>query len=216
MAERVVSVNVGRPTQVPYEGRLITTGIFKVPVDGPLHLGRTNLDGDGQADLKVHGGPDRAAYVYSLDSYDWWARELGHPMHPGDFGENLTLTGFTDADVRIGDRIRIGEALVEPTSPREPCYKLGMRMADKRFVERFSRADRVGFYVRVIEEGAVAAGDPAVLEAAADGQPTIAELHRVYAYARDDVDALRLIVAAPALSGGWRRFLQARLEEAGG
>jgi len=215
MAGRVVSVNVGRPTQVPYEGRVVTTGIFKVPVDGPLHLGRINLEGDGQADLAVHGGPDRAAYVYSLDSYEWWARELGHPMQPGDFGDNVTVTGFTDADVRVGDRIRLGEALVEPTSPREPCYKLGIRMADKRFVQRFRTADRMGFYVRVIEEGAVAAGDDVVLEAAADGQPTIAEIHRVYAHARGDVEALRLIAAAPGLSEEWRGWCRRRLEEAG-
>ena len=216
MIDHVVSVNVGLPTQVPYRGGMISTGIFKRPVDGRVMLRATNLDGDGQGDPSVHGGADMAAYVYSWDSYGWWMAELGHDLQPGEFGENLTVTGFTDETVRVGDVIRIGDAVVQVTAQREPCFKLGIRMGDHRFPARFRKANRMGFYVRVLEEGEIGAGDGAEIVEEAAGSVTIAELHRVFAYARDDVPMLRRLIAAPGLPESWREWAEKRMTEASG
>jgi MOSC domain-containing protein YiiM len=214
MIGHVVSVNVGRPTQVPYRGSMISTGIFKNPVEGRVMLRETNLDGDGQADPSVHGGVDMAAYVYSWDSYRCWMDELGHELQPGEFGENITVTGFTDETVRVGDVIRIGGAVAQVTAQREPCFKLGIRMGDHRFPARFREANRMGFYVRVLEEGEIGAGDGAEIVEEAAGSVTIAEIHRVYAYARDDVAALHRLIAAPGLPESWREWAEKRIAEA--
>jgi MOSC domain-containing protein YiiM len=211
---RVVSVNVGLPTQVPYHGGIVSTGIFKQPVEGRVLLRTTNLDGDGQADLSVHGGADLAAYMYSWDAYRWWMAELGHELQPGEFGENLTVTGFTDDDVQVGDVIRVGDARVQVTTPREPCYKLGIRMGDHRFPARFREANRMGFYLRVVEEGEIGAGDSVEIEERAEGSLTIAEFHGTYTSGRDDPDALRRILAAPRLPESWRDWAEKRLAEA--
>ena len=216
MIDHVVSVNVGLPTQVPYRGGMVSTGIFKRPVDGRVMLRATNLDGDGQADPSVHGGADMAAYVYSWDSYGWWMAELGHDLQPGELGENLTVTGFTDETVRVGDVLRIGDAVVQVTAQREPCFKLGIRMGDHRFPARFRKANRMGFYVRVLEEGEIGAGDGAEIVEEAAGSVTIAELHRVFAYARDDVPMLRRLIAAPGLPESWREWAEKRMTEASG
>ena len=215
MAERVASVNVGLPTQVPYRGGLISTGIFKAPTDGPVMLRRLGFEGDGQADPSVHGGEHKAAYVYSSDAYAWWAGELGHALQPGEFGENLTVSGFRDEDVRVGDVLRIGAATAQVASPREPCFKLGIRMGDPRFVPRFRDANRLGFYVRVIDEGPVAVGDAIEVIEPADGSVTIAEFHRIYVDGRDDPHALRRLADAPALEPGWRDWCARRLVELG-
>ncbi len=214
MAERVVSVNVGLPTQVPYRGGMVSTGIFKQPIEGPVTLRATNFDGDGQADPSVHGGVDMAAYVYSWDSYRWWMDELGHELQPGEFGENLTVTGFTDEDVQVGDVIRVGGAVVQVTTPREPCFKLGIRMGDHRFPARFREANRMGFYLRVLEEGEIGAGDAVEIEERAEGSLTIADFHGTYTSRRDDPAALRRMLAAPRLTESWREWVEKRLAEA--
>lgn len=193
---------------------MISTGIFKSPVEGRVMLRATNLDGDSQADSSVHGGADMAAYVYSWDSYQWWIDHLGHDLQPGEFGENLTVTGFTDGTVRVGDVIRIGDALVQVTTPREPCFKLGIRMGDHRFPARFREANRMGFYVRVLEEGEIRAGDGVEIVEEATGSVTIAEFHRIYAYARDDAEALRRLIAVPGLPESWRAWAEKRIAEA--
>lgn len=211
---RVVSVNVGRPTQVPYRGGVVSTGIFKRPVDGRVMLRTMKLDGDEQADPSVHGGADMAAYVYSWDSYRWWMDELGHELQPGEFGENLTVTGFTDDDVRVGDVIRIGDAVVQVTTPREPCFKLGIRMGDQRFPARFREANRMGFYTRVLQEGEVGAGDAVEIAERAEESLTIAEFHRTYTSGRDDPAALRRMLATPGLPESWRTWVAKRLAEA--
>ncbi len=213
VAERVVSVNVGRPTQVPYRGSMISTGIFKSPAEGRVMLRRAGLDGDGQADLSVHGGVDLAAYVYSWDSYGWWMTELGHALQPGEFGENITVTGSTDETVHVGDTIRIGDALVQVTSPREPCFKLGIRMGDHRFPAQFREANRMGFYVRVIEEGEIGAGASAEVVEPADDSVTIAEFHRIYTHGRDDPAALERLAAAPGLPASWREWVAKRIAD---
>jgi len=193
---------------------MISTGIFKYPVDGPVMLRRGGFDGDGQADPSVHGGEHKAAYIYSAGSYEWWRGELGHELQPGEFGENVTATGFLDEDVRVGDTLRMGGALVQVTSPREPCFKLGIRMGDHRFPARFREASRMGFYVRVLEEGPVAAGDAIEIARVATGSVTIAEFHRIYVEGRDDPDALRRLAAAPGLDPMWVGWCERRVSEA--
>jgi MOSC domain-containing protein YiiM len=204
MPDRVLSVNVGRAVEVPHRGRMVPTGIFKAPIEGPAMLRRLGVEGDVQADLRVHGGVDKAVYLYGWDAYEWWIAELGHRLQPGEFGENLTVTALDERRVHVGDRLRAGAALLEVTTPREPCFKLGIRMGDPRFLKRFARAGRTGLYARVLEEGAVGAGDPVERVHHAADQPTIAELHRLFAFARDDLEGLRRAAAAAALPEGWR------------
>ena len=211
----ILAVNVGGVTQVPYRGKSIPTGIFKGAVEGRVPVGPTGLDGDVQADPSVHGGPDRAVYVYSADDYAWWTGELGHPLAHGEFGENLTVTGLGGEAVRVGDRIRAGEVLLEVTTPREPCFKLGIRMGDPQFVVQFRDAGRTGFYTRVVETGTVAAGDAvAVVAPAPDTAPTIAEFHRAFTTGRDDAGLMRRMAATPGLPDDWREWFEHRAEEA--
>lgn len=171
-------MNVGRPVTVPFRGQQVATGIFKAPVDGALALRADGFEGDQQADLHVHGGPDKAAYVYSQASYDWWMAELGHRLGPGEFGENLTVTGLSDEVVHVGDTFRVGGALAVVTMPRTPCFKLGIRMGDRGFIRRFAEANRRGFYLRVLEEGSVAAGDAIERVAHAADGPRVADVYR--------------------------------------
>lgn len=213
MAERVVSLNVGRPTQVPYRGNMISTAIFKYPIEGGVMLRATGFDGDGQADPSVHGGEHKAAYLYSADDYAWWIEELGHPLQHGEFGENLTVTGLRDHEVSIGDVLRIGDATVQVASPREPCFKLGIRMSDPRFIPRFREANRVGFYVRVLEEGEVEVGDAAEVIERAEDSVTIAQFHRVIVEGRSDLDALHRLAAAPTLEPGWTEWCERRIAD---
>ncbi len=157
---RLISVNVGQPRPVTYRNGVISTGIYKESVTGAVWVRRLNLEGDGQADLKVHGGEHKAVYAYPFEHYAFWAHELGrHDLVPGQFGENLTVEGLIEDAVSIGDVFRIGEALLQVSQPRAPCFKLGIRMGDKDFVTRFVAVNRTGFYLRVLEEGRVAAGD---------------------------------------------------------
>jgi MOSC domain-containing protein YiiM len=171
---RVLSVNVSLPRDVVWRGKTIRTGIHKEPVAGRVPLRRTNLDGDGQADLRVHGGPDKAVYAYPSEHYELWSRERPELLvRPGAFGENLT-TGPVDDDVSVGDRFRIGTAELVVTQPRLPCFKLGIRMGRDEFVPEFLERGLLGFYFAVFREGEVAAGDPIVFEtgsALAPGKP---------------------------------------------
>ena len=214
MAEQVLSLNVGQPTQVPYRGEMISTGIFKYPVEGRLLLTRTGFAGDGQADPTVHGGEHKAAYIYSAADYAWWLAEIGHPLQHGEFGENLTVTGLRDHEVSVGDILQIGNARVQVTSPREPCFKLGIRMADPRFVPRFRAANRLGFYVRVLAEGEIGVGDAAEVIERAQASMTIADFHQVIVGVRKDENVLRRLAAAPTLEPAWVEWCQRRLAEA--
>jgi MOSC domain-containing protein YiiM len=157
---QLLSVNVSLPREVMYQDRVVRTGIFKVSVMGSVSLGRFNLAGDGQADLRVHGGKDKAVYVYPFEHYAFWASETrNNDFSPGQFGENFTTTGLHEDDVCIGDVFQIGDARVQVSQPRTPCFKLGIRMGDDQFPARFVAAARTGFYLRVLREGSVTAGD---------------------------------------------------------
>lgn len=199
---------------MPFQNGMVSTGIFKSPVSGRRAVRTLGIEGDGQADLSVHGGVGKAVYVYSQDSYDWWMNELGHTLQPGEFGENITVTGFTDGTVRIGDRMRLGTALVEVTQPREPCFKLGIRMGDARFVVRFRNAARTGFYLRVLEEGHVAAGDALEQVHSDPASPTVADIHDIFVNGRSDLPRLRWAAQTPALEEGWREWMEKRIAEA--
>jgi MOSC domain-containing protein YiiM len=210
----VISLNVGMPIEVPFNDGMVSTGIFKSSASDRRAVRALGIEGDGQADLSVHGGVDKAVYVYSQDSYDWWMTELGHTLQPGEFGENITATGLTDDTVHIGDRMRLGSALVEVTQPREPCFKLGIRMGDKRFVAHFRDAARTGFYLRVLEEGDVAAGDAIELVHSHPASPTVADIHDIFVNGRTDLDRLRWAAKTPALESGWREWMEKRIAEA--
>src|SRR5208282_2901500 len=159
----LLSVNVGLPKDVSWQGRTVVTGVFKDPVPGPCRVGRLNVEGDGQGDLAGHGGEQRAVFVYQIDSYRYWERELGrHDFVYGQFGENFTVEGLADDEVCIGDRYQIGDALFEVTQPRVTCYRVGMRMNEPRMAALLVSHHRPGFYMRVLAEGYVRAGDEIV------------------------------------------------------
>src|SRR5215475_6227487 len=170
---KVVSVNVGLPRTVQWKGKAVSTGIFKAPVSGRVPLRSLNFDGDRQADLRVHGGPDKAVYVYPAEHYAYWHPELADMTLPwGMFGENLTTEGLDEGALQIGDRFRVGSAEVVVTQPRLPCYKLGLKFGRDDIVKRFLASGRLGFYLRVVTEGEIAAGDEVLaLERAKDSLP---------------------------------------------
>src|SRR5262245_11598118 len=156
----LVSVNVSLPKHVEFDGRTVSTSIFKEPTNGPVFVRRLSLTGDWPADLRFHGGSNKAVYAYPLEHYAFWSSELGRDdLHPGQFGENLTLQGLTEDLARLGDHYRVGSALLEVTQPRYPCFKLGIKMGDPHFPRRFLASGRTGYYLRVLEEGEVSAGD---------------------------------------------------------
>jgi MOSC domain-containing protein YiiM len=156
---RVLSVNVGRPRPVDTGRRTVLTAIWKAPVGGRVAVRGVNLDGDDQADRSVHGGPDKAVYAYAIEETRTWERELGRDLGAGTFGENLTIEGLDVSGALVGERWRIGSALLEVVQPRLPCFKLGLRMGDPSFVRRFGQASRPGAYLRIVEEGELGAGD---------------------------------------------------------
>lgn len=174
---KLVSVNVGVPRRVDWRGRQVRTAIWKAPVPGRVRVTRLGLEGDKQSDLRVHGGPDKAVYGYPSEHYEYWGRELpGMDLPWGAFGENLTTEGLLERGVRIGDRFRAGSAEFQVTDPRMPCYKLGVRFGRDDMVKRFLASGRSGFYLAVLREGEVAAGDPIELIARADREVTIADV----------------------------------------
>jgi MOSC domain-containing protein YiiM len=200
---RIVSVNVGRPRALEFDGRTATSAIVKEPVDGRVMVRRLNLHGDGQADLRVHGGPDKAVYAYPVQHYAHWRAAVGRELSPyGYFGENLTVEGTDEAEVQIGDVLRAGEAVLEVSHPRVPCFKLAMRMRDHAFGKPFLASGRVGFYLRVREEGELAAGDPIELVSRGEGGFSVRRIAWMLNEAHpDELDAA---AALPALALGWR------------
>ncbi len=179
MTMKLISVNVSLPKEIIYHGKKFTTGIFKEPVQGRVMLRTLNLDGDGQADLRVHGGPDQAAYVYPVEHYDYWKELLGRDdLDYGQFGENFTTSGLLENEVCIGDIFRFGKAIVQVTTPREPCGKLDMKMDDPHFKKKFRTSGRSGFYLRVLQTGEVGAGDKIELIESDSKQMTVEEMFR--------------------------------------
>ena len=213
---KLLSVSVSLPKEVTYQGRPVKTGIFKEPVAGRVMVRRLNIDGDDQADRKVHGGFDMAVYAYPVEHYAFWERELGREGYPhGQFGENLTVSGLNEDRVRVGDIFRIGGALLQATQPRIPCYKLAIRMEQgPDFPARFQQTGRMGFYFRVLEEGEIGAGDPIELIESDEDSVTIAEFIRVYLHDSHDPPSLKRALASRDLGDGWRVYLEKMLKKA--
>ncbi len=210
----LLSVNVGMPQNVAWQGRTVYTGVWKHPVHGQRMVRRLNIDGDGQGDLAGHGGEHRAVFVYQIDSYHYWQRQLGRDDFTyGQFGENFTVDGLSDQDVCIGDRYRIGQALFEVTQPRVTCYRVGIRMNEPQMAALLAAHGRPGFYFRVLEEGEVAAGDEIVNVAAGPERMSVFEINALLYMPGHPRGQLERSLRIPALSVGWRTSFQALLEQ---
>ncbi|HEX4009517.1 MAG TPA: MOSC and FAD-binding oxidoreductase domain-containing protein [Solirubrobacteraceae bacterium] len=213
-AGTLLSVNVGLPKNVSWQGRTVFTGVFKDPVPGPRRVGRLNVDGDGQGDLAGHGGEQRAVFVYQMDSYRYWERELSrNDFVYGQFGENFTVDGLGDDEVCIGDRYRIGSAIFEVTQPRVTCYRVGIRMNDPRIPALLVSHHRPGFYLRVLQEGEVRAGDEIIKLSSGPEQMTVADVDALLYLPGHTRQGLLRALRVPALSPGWQGSLRALLKE---
>jgi len=209
MTGHLDSVNVGRPrTERSARGREITSAIWKHPVAGRVRAAGVNLEGDDQADRRVHGGPDQAIYAYAAQDTAWWEAELGRALGPGAFGENLTVSGIDVTGARVGERWAIGTTVLEVRQPRTPCYKLAHRMGDPGFVKRFGAAGRPGAYLGIVREGELGAGDAIAIVERPDHAVTIGLMVEVYLH--DHARAAELL-AAPALPDGFRAWVDGRL-----
>jgi MOSC domain-containing protein YiiM len=206
---KLLSVNVGLPRDVSWHGTVITTGIFKGPVEGPVRLRTLDLDGDRQADLSVHGGAAKAAYLYPEEHYAFWHGELPDMELPrGVFGENFTTEGLLEQDIHIGDRFRIGGAEVIVTQPRIPCFKLAIRFGRADIVKRFLRSLKTGFYFGVLREGDVQAGDP-IEPLGGDGHDiSVDDIVRLYAFDQADPEVLRRVIEADNLPESWHGYFE--------
>jgi len=214
MQMKLVSVNVGLPHEVTFHGMKVVTGIFKEPVQASVMLRTLNLDGDRQADLSVHGGVSKAVYAYPSEHYEFWKKELPEMELPyGMFGENFTTKGMLEDEVHVGDRFRVGDAELMVTEPRLPCYKLGIKFGRSDIIKRFLQSRRTGFYFAVLKEGAVKAGDE-IEPLSRDGNHiSIADITRLYAFEKDDLETLRRAVKLEALSESWRGYFQKQIQK---
>jgi MOSC domain-containing protein YiiM len=211
---KLVSVNVGLPRLLAWGGATFETGIFKNPVEGRVMLRTTNLDGDRQADLSVHGGPNKAVYSYPSEHYAAWNRELPDAARTwGAFGENFTTEGFLETTVSIGNRYRVGSAVVSVTTPRLPCFKLAAKFQRDDMIERFVRSGRSGFYFSVIEEGEVDAEDKFELLGREEPSLTIAEINELYTAKSPDRETLQRSLDVKLLPESWRMRFRARLAD---
>ena len=211
---KVLSVNIGTPTSVDYQGKSIKTGIFKEPVKGAISVTTVNLSGDNQVDLKNHGGEHKAVYAYSSDHYLYWSDVLKIPlMKPGAFGENLTISGLDESKLNIGDQLAVGSCLLEVTQPRVPCFKLAIAFKDKNMPRLFIASNRTGAYLRVIKEGAIEAGDNAVVS---KKNPFNISVHTIFRACfdkdyKESVSVMEKAINIPELSEEWREFLSTKL-----
>jgi MOSC domain-containing protein YiiM len=209
---QIISINVGRPRQIPWQGQFVLTSIFKAPVTGRVRVKRHNVDGDEQSDLTVHGGASKAVYVYPSEHYAFWKRELPDAdLGWGNFGENLTTEGLLEDRVKIGDTLRVGSAEFIVTQPRLPCFKLGIRFNRPDMVKRFHLSGRSGFYLSIAREGEVGSGDEVALMAGDDDSITVAEVFRLYTADDADPQLMQRATELPALSPSWRQHFRKRL-----
>ena len=213
---KLLSVNVSLPREASWRGKAVTTGIFKRPVTGRAIVRTLNLEGDGQADLRVHGGPNKAVYAYPSEHYSFWRRELPEMELPwGMFGENLTTVGLLENQVNIGDRFRIGSIELIVTQPRMPCYKLNVRFGRKDIVKRFLRSRRTGFYFAVEREGEIGAGDSITRLARDKRDVTVADITRLYVEDRADLRMLRRVLELEALPDDWHEYFKEQITKLG-
>ena len=208
------SVSVSQPKDVAYDGKTVRTGIFKEPVKGRVWLRKLGLDGDGHGDLAVHGGIDKAVYAYPIEHYEYWMRELERDELPfGQFGENFTVEGLLEGEVHIGDVFQIAGAQVQITQPRVPCFKLGLKMECSTFPKHFLASERSGFYLRVIAEGNVGAGDPTERIKIDPARLSIKEIHHLHYFDNLNRQGIKRALDVPALSDSWRESFEGFLDK---
>ena len=211
---KLLSINVGLPREVEWRGKVVRTSIFKAPVSGRVRVTRLNVQGDRQSDLSVHGGADKAVYAYPSEHYAFWRNELPDMDLPwGAFGENLTTEGLSEDKVHVGDRFRAGSTEFTVTQPRLPCFKLAIRFNRPDLVKRFLRSGRTGFYLAVIQEGDIGAGDSLDLVAEDNGHVTVADVVGLYAADAPNQGLLRRASESAALPESWREYFRERLWE---
>lgn len=211
---KLLSVNVSQPKDVAYNGKMIQTGIFKEPVEGRVWLRKLGLDGDGHGDLAVHGGIDKAVYAYPIEHYEHWMEELGRDVFSfGQFGENFTVEGLIEEEIHIGDVFQIAGAQVQVTQPRVPCFKLGLKMGSSTFPKRFLTSERSGFYLRVIAEGSVGAGDSIERIKIDSARLSIKEVHHLYYFDNLNRQGIKRVLDVPALSDSWRESFEGFLDK---
>ena len=213
---KLISLNVARPRLAIYKGATINTGIFKRPVSGPVELRTLNLDGDRQADLRVHGGPYKAVYSYPAEHYDFWREELaGMDLRWGMFGENFTTEGLAESELHIGDRLQIGTSIVMVRQPRVPCYKLAAKFQSDDILERFLHSGRSGFYFSVEQEGTVEAGNSFEFLSRHQSAVTIEEMNRLFVREKYNRSLLEKALTTPALPQDWHDYFSQRLAATG-
>ncbi len=205
MSGTVLSVNVGGVREFEYNGRPARSAIWKSPVSGRVAVRGVNLAGDDQADRVAHGGPDKAIYAYAVEDERWWEREMGRTFERGEFGENLTTEGIGVNDAVIGEHWAIGTAVLEVSEPRVPCWRLGVRMNDAKFLRRFTEALRPGAYLRIVVEGDLAAGDEIRVVDRPGHDLTVRDVFRIYTRDRDEGDRL---ISVPQMSDSWKRWAE--------
>ena len=207
---RLEGIYVGKPRQATYNNQSILTGIYKDPVEGPVSVSRLNIEGDQQADLTVHGGVDKAVYIYPREHYDFWTKERSDlAFAPGMFGENLSTYGL-DEEVCVGDTFKVGGVTLSVTSPRMPCYKLGIKMGDPGFIRDFMKAEKNGFYLKVLEEGIIEAGNAIEQLASDEHGLTIAEVIQLYTTRKQDKELLQKAIQSPSLPRDWTEYFEKR------
>jgi MOSC domain-containing protein YiiM len=204
---KILSVNVSLPKEIDFEGQKVTTGIFKEPVERRIMLRTLNLDGDKQADLTVHGGPDKAVYAYSIEHYEYWRKVFPNMQMPyGMFGENFTTEGLMEGEVCIGDVFQIESSRVIATQPRMPCYKLGVKFGRMDILKKFLASGRSGIYFKVLEEGEVGVGDIIEQIGKDPNRITISDIVRLYANDKRDIESMSRAVKVDALPEGWKHY----------
>ena len=209
---KIISVNVGLPRTVMSNGDPVSTGIFKEPVAGRVMLRTLNLDGDRQADLSVHGGPSKAVYAYPSEHYDYWTHEFPEMKLPwGMFGENFTTAGLLETELNVGDKFRVGSAIVMATEPRMPCYKLGIRFGRSDIIKRFLASERTGFYFAVLQEGEVGVGDPMELIEKSQDSVRLSDITALYTREKHNVGLLRRAIEVATLPESWKDYFRQRL-----
>lgn len=209
----VISINVGLPREIFHEGRMVRTGIFKVPVIGRVRVNALNIAGDQQADLTVHGGASKALYAYPSEHYEFWRKELPGVEFPwGSFGENITTEGLLEKELNVGDRLCAGGVELMVTEPRLPCYKLAVKFGRADMMRRFLKSRRTGFYCAVLREGEIGAGDAIEILSRDQSKVSIADVTRLYAFEKRDTAGLLRASEAPKLPESWRRYFRERLE----
>ena len=204
---KIVSINIAKPAEITHAGRTVETGIFKTPVSDSIIITKLGLAGDHIIDKSVHGGEDQAVYLYSQEDNDWWANQLDRPIEPGMFGENLTLSSFSTDKLKIGDRLKVNDVVLEITAPRTPCFKLAQKMGDPKFVKTFAEAVKPGAYARVIKEGEVHVGNEVTIENTEEDYSKIHEVFTEWHSANKSTEVLKKALNSP-ISNHHRKVIQ--------